>query len=309
MADLISETDFEAALAEARAGLTEPVDGLFGPDSLMWTISREGYLFLGAGRAALLQTAHPFVATAIDQHSDVKSDPLARFRRTFLNVYNMIFGSEEEAFAAARTVRRVHNHINGTLAHDIGSWSEGAPYTAHDRDAVRWVHATLQDSAMRVHDMMAPPLSPEERDAWWQDSLRFAALFGLRRSDMPADYESFEAYVEETLRSPLLAVGPEAEEICDHLLKGKGKTPALPRWYRSLTAGLLPADLRDGYGLTFGPVDRRKAEAWVKFYRRSLGMAPARLRYAPAWYRAQSRLKGKAAPDIITRSLEKLLTG
>ena len=39
------------------------------PDSLAWEIGRESALFLGGGKAALLQLAHPFVAHAIDREA------------------------------------------------------------------------------------------------------------------------------------------------------------------------------------------------------------------------------------------------
>src|SRR3712207_7704222 len=40
-------------------------------------------LFLGAGRALLLQLAHPWVAAGISQHSTTLADPIGRFHRTF----------------------------------------------------------------------------------------------------------------------------------------------------------------------------------------------------------------------------------
>src|SRR5438270_31528 len=70
-----------------RDRTTDPQAGIFGPFSISWRIHRESALFLGAGRAALLQLAHPWVAAAIDRHSKVRNQPIARFHNTFRVVF------------------------------------------------------------------------------------------------------------------------------------------------------------------------------------------------------------------------------
>jgi uncharacterized protein (DUF2236 family) len=65
----LSQDDFESSLdtvCEAAAG---SIEGVFGPASLTWRVDREAAVFLGAGRALLLQLAHPWVAAAIAEHS------------------------------------------------------------------------------------------------------------------------------------------------------------------------------------------------------------------------------------------------
>lgn len=305
----ITDQQFEAALTEACADVGNPAEGLFGPGSLMWQVGREGILFLGAGCAALLQSAHPFVAAAIDEHSDVHIDPMARFRRTFINVFDMVFGSQEEAVAAARKVRNVHNYIHGELQNSHGAYEAGTPYSAHDLEATRWVHTSLWDTALRVHDMFLPELTGEEQEQYWREALRFAALFGLTADVMPKSFQEFEAYIKETLSGEVLSVGPEALNIADHLLRGKGGIRALPKWYIAVTAGLMPPNMRDAYGLTFGPMDRRRAERAVKRLQHLYPLFPKKLRYAPGYHRAQARLKGKPAPDLITRGIEKIILG
>src|SRR5579863_1863378 len=79
-----------SSVAERTA---DPRAGIFGPSSISWRVNREAALFLGAGRASLLQLAHPWVAAALDQHSNLRSDPLARFHGTFRVVFTMIFGT------------------------------------------------------------------------------------------------------------------------------------------------------------------------------------------------------------------------
>jgi hypothetical protein len=55
---LLSEDDFESSLDAVRDAATGPIEGFFGPASLTWRVDREAAVFLGAGRALLLQLAH-----------------------------------------------------------------------------------------------------------------------------------------------------------------------------------------------------------------------------------------------------------
>src|SRR5271154_3167971 len=98
---LITHRQLDDELERVRAGVRHPAEGLFGPGSVTWRISQDALVFLGAGRAALLQLAHPYVAHAIEQHSETRRDPIGRFNRTFLHVYGMIFGDLDAAIASA----------------------------------------------------------------------------------------------------------------------------------------------------------------------------------------------------------------
>jgi uncharacterized protein (DUF2236 family) len=96
---LLSEEDLEAGLdtvCEAAAG---PIEGIFGPASLTWRIDREAAVFLGAGRALLLQLAHPWVAAGIAEHSRTLADPIGRFHQTFNTVFTLVFGTRDQALA------------------------------------------------------------------------------------------------------------------------------------------------------------------------------------------------------------------
>ena len=95
----VSAEDFERSLDIARAGAAGTREGLFGPASVKWRVDREAAIFLGAGRALLLQLAHPWVAAAIADQSRVFDDPLGRFHRTFKVMFTMVFGTLDQALA------------------------------------------------------------------------------------------------------------------------------------------------------------------------------------------------------------------
>jgi uncharacterized protein (DUF2236 family) len=141
---LVSENDLGLALDTVRAGAAGSVEGLFGPASQTWRIDREAAVFLGAGRALLLQLAHPWVASAIAGHSATFADPIGRFHRTFDVVFTMVFGSLDQALAASRRLHQRHTKIVGHLPEALGRFDKGSPYCANEISALRWVHATLQ---------------------------------------------------------------------------------------------------------------------------------------------------------------------
>src|ERR1700757_1410536 len=146
MARAVSANDLEAQLAELAGSTRDPRTGVFGPGSMNWHVNRESALFLAAGRAALLQLAHPWVAAAIAQHSRTLQAPLRRFHNTFRLMFTMSFGSLEQAFPAARHLHRLHESIRGTLPQAAGRFPAGSSYLANESDALTWVFATLIDS-------------------------------------------------------------------------------------------------------------------------------------------------------------------
>ena len=142
----------ERQLARVHRQVPDPLVGLYGPDSMMWRVGRCHLAsMLGAGRALLLQVAHPWITQGVDHHSRTRTDPLGRARRTFTNVLTMTFGSLEQALAAAERVHQVHSHIRGALDYSAGGFAQGDEYRANEVNAMVWVHATLWDSAMRMY--------------------------------------------------------------------------------------------------------------------------------------------------------------
>jgi uncharacterized protein (DUF2236 family) len=306
---LVSEDDLESALDFVRATAAGPVEGIFGTESLTWRIDREAINFLGAGRALLLQLAHPWVAAAIAKHSRTFADPIGRFHRTFGTVFTMVFGSLDQSLAAARQLHRRHAEITGHLSEAIGPFDKGSAYHANEVAALRWVHATLAETALMAHDLVLPALSFEEREQYWAESRRFGALFGLMPADLPLDWASFAAYTATMAQSDILTVSPAAREIVGQLFAGGRPWLRPPRWYQALSVQMLPERLREGFGLSFDAHDRAAADRALVWIRRIYPMLPARLRYVGPYQEAQARLRGKTEPDWTTRRLNRAWIG
>ncbi|MDN4987905.1 DUF2236 domain-containing protein [Bradyrhizobium arachidis] len=306
---MVSATDLELALDRVRACAAGPVPGVFGPDAVTWRIDREAVIFLGAGRALLLQLAHPWVAAAIAEHSRTLADPIGRFHRTFDIVFAMVFGSLDRAMLSSRQLHRRHSMIVGEMPVAVGPFAAGSRYCANDIPSLRWVHATLVETALMAHDLVLPPLSVEERERYWAESRTFGALFGLAGDDLAADWSGFAAHMTAMAQSDTLTVSPAAREIAAQIFGGARPWLRLPRWYRALTASLLPERLREGFGFELDARDKEAADNALRWIRRIYPKLPDRLRYVGPYQEAQARLRGEPQPDWMTRGLNRLWIG
>lgn len=265
---------------------------------MTWKINRESALFLGAGRAALLQLAHPWVTSALEQHSSVMDQPIARFHNTFRIVFAMIFGSLDQAVDATRHLYTVHTYIRGQMIEDIAAYPRGSLYEANEIAALRWVYATLIESAVLAYECVMPPLSPHELAAYYAETKTLAALFGLPGAELPHDWAGFSAYCRAMERSNLLGVNERSRAMAHNLLRGSGSWIKPPQWYCALTAEWLPERFRNEFRLTFGNAERRSADrarfCLPRFYR----TLPRAIRFVGPWHEAQARLSGRTVSFV-----------
>ena len=305
---IVTEADLERELTLVRAAAVSGPAGIFGPDSVAWRIDREAAIFFGAGRALLLQLAHPWVAGAISQHSRTLADPIGRFHRTFNIAFTMVFGTTEQALAAARRLHRRHAGISGILADSAGAFGAGSSYWANDIAALRWVHATLTDSALVAYQLVNPPLSLDDRERYYAEARLSAALFGIPQDALPENWTDFAGYIDEMFASPVLRVSDAARRVAAELFSGGAVRWRTPLWYRALTAHLLPR-LRQDFGLPYGLSERRSAERALTMLRHLYPWMPSRLRYVGPYHEALARLAGRELPGAVTRVLNRFWIG
>ncbi|HEV2273446.1 MAG TPA: oxygenase MpaB family protein [Acidobacteriaceae bacterium] len=291
----VSRDDMERLWTSVRESTSDPHQGIFGPASVSWKVNREAALFLGAGRAALLQLAHPWVAAALDQHSSLRSDPLARFHNTFRVVFTMIFGTLDQALQASRHLHQLHTRIQGELPARVAGYARGSPYQANEVKALLWVYATLVESALIAHDSVLPPLSGREREMYYAESKTTAALFGIPAAALPADWSGFEAYNHTMWMSDALGVDSLAREMAHRVLHGRGSWVPVPGWYRALTAAWLPERLREEFALDYGRREQESARTAARWLPRLYRRLPASLRYVGPYREASARLAGHSA--------------
>ncbi len=290
----VSRDAIEALLSGLEKLPGEPRDGFFGPGSVTWQVNRECAVFLGAGRAALLQLAHPWVAASLAQHSRLMTNAIGRFHSTFRVIYTMLFGSRAQAIAASRQLYRRHTEIRGELPRAIGARPRGEQYEANEVAALRWVYATLVESAVLAYEFAMPPLSLREREQYYTESKRMAALFGIPPGALPEDWDGFTTYAAEMLESPLLVVGEDGRALGHSVLSGVGTCVHPPRWYRALTAFWLPPRLRAAFALPFGAPEEAALVRATRWLPRLYRVTPRTVRFVGPFHEAESRLRGRS---------------
>lgn len=303
----VTRDQLEASLSDLCTHVREPRAGILGPDSLAWQLGGDLGVFIGGGRAALLQLAHPMVAHAIDHHSKTRTDVVGRFQRTFRNVFAMVFGELDDALRAARRVHAIHSRIRGTFADAIGGWPAGTEYHANDADALRWVHATLADTTITVRERLDGPLPIAIKDRYMVELNRFAALFGIPKSLLPESWAAHAHYMADMIASDRLAVSASAREMGQFLFgRGLGPTqPPLGRVAEAMSAALLPPHLADAFGLRASPRLVRAGLAAFRTVYRRLPVAAVKI---PARAEAERRLVGQP-PSRFSAWTERQLFG
>jgi uncharacterized protein (DUF2236 family) len=273
---------FEGALEHVRERANGEIEGVFGPGSMTWLIGREPAILLGGLRALVLQIAHPAVAAGVARSSVFQKDLLGRARRTFTSTYEMLFGDLPTAMRAARRVHKIHNHVRGELE------TPGQGYRANDPALLKWVWATLVDTAILSYETFLRPLTSEEKRRYYDESRLFAALMGIPPSSLPASLEAFHDYYQAMLDSPTLLAGETTCGIAFALFNSPYNR--LTKLDKVLTSGLLPPRFQDVCGLSWGERERQRYRRLVRALRSLFGLVPGRWRAVPAYHQAEARV-------------------
>ena len=269
---------------------------------------------MGAGRATLLQLAHPWVAAAMAQHSSVKTDVIGRFHRTFRIVFSMVFGTLDHALHTARSMHSRHQRITGPLS-DTQPSSQPAPhYSANDIDAMLWVYATLIETAVKMYELICPPLTDEQKEQYYRESWLFGFLFGLPEDVFPPTWSAFLDYNRTMWSSHVLTVSTAGRELGRFLMydlwagERYGRRQ-LAHYYRALTLGFLPEPILTQYGFDFGTHGQRVVEKTLRWIRRIYPCLPKQVRFVPSYHEAIGRISDQRKPSRFIRHLNTLWVG
>jgi uncharacterized protein (DUF2236 family) len=218
-----------------------------------------------------MQLAHPKVAAGVDDHSDFRTHPIRRLRRTVLVTMAIVFGDKETALNAARTVNQVHSRVRG---HD---------YHALDPELLLWVHATLVDSALVTYETFVQPLSASEREDFFQESKLFGELLGIPRDRFPESLRDFNHYVHRMVAGGDVHVTSRAKELARLVVRPRLRLLPGPLMvpFEVVTTGLLPPTLRESYGLAWGRGQQRAFSLAVAAVPRVVALTPPLLRVWP----------------------------
>jgi uncharacterized protein (DUF2236 family) len=235
------------AMFNDRARGERPVvrrpDGLFGPRSVAWRVHGDvASMMVGGLAALLLQMLHPGVLAGVWDHSDFRADMHGRLRRTARFIALTTYGGRDEAEAAIARVRRIHDHIRGTLP-------DGTPYAANDPALLAWVHLTEATSFLDAWIRYAEPRMPAAaQDHYFAEM----AVVGQALGADPIPRSRAEARRLLLATRPLLRADARTREIAELLITHRTPNPlAEPVQALAVQAGvdLLPAWARSMHGL------------------------------------------------------------
>lgn len=215
-------------------------------------VAQEALGLLGAGRAVVLQLAHPLIAAGVADYSGFQADPLARLQRTLDLMHTVVFGSPRDAERALRRFHYIHERMTGRLSQDVGRFPSGTPYCASDPELKMWVHATVVETGWISYEQFVRPLSSLERERYYRETSDVARLMGIPDSILPRTLNEFRTYMDTMLASDTLAVSDDARLLARHVLRptGVGTIPAAcARLLAFTTSGLLPERFRADFGL------------------------------------------------------------
>jgi uncharacterized protein (DUF2236 family) len=155
----------------------------------------------------------------------------------------------------------------------------GRGYSANDPDLQLWVHATLVDTGIAMHDAYVRPLTEDECGAFYDEMKVVAHVFGVARRVLPKTYGDFRAYEERMLRD-VLRVGADARAVAATITRPPVPLAVGPavRALAHANIGLLPPTLREQYGFAWRPVDRAALLASARVVRTLLPLAPPPVR-------------------------------
>ncbi|TKC89791.1 DUF2236 domain-containing protein [Trinickia terrae] len=234
-------------------------------------ITREAYIYLGAGATVVLQLAHPGVGQGVVEHSETLRRQVDRLRTTMTYIYAVTLGTPAEREYVARHVNQAHAPVGSDA------------YSAFDPDLQRWVAATLFKGALTLCELFDRPLARTDADALCREAAVYGTTLQMPAESWPADLAAFDAYWTRQLAG--FTVNDEVRRYVHALLGAKGA----PWWIRALmplqrfvTRALLPAELRRAFGLPWTARDARRWAWFVRYAPRLYRCVPGVLRHLPA---------------------------
>jgi uncharacterized protein (DUF2236 family) len=220
---------------------------LFPRRTVIHRVTSEPAMFLGAGRALMLQVAHPAVGQGVHDHSDFQRDPFSRLLGTLEAVNAVVYGPWDLALEMGRTIQRVHEHVTG------------ADYRANDPANLAWVQATLTDSALWAYEALVGDLGAERADTFCAQMARVGEVFGCPLDVQPQTRAELARYMEEMIAS--FPVSDASRAVAADIVRPRLAAPLrlplapLAAAHGLIAVGATPAPVRELLGLSW---DRRR---------------------------------------------------
>ncbi|MFF1878265.1 oxygenase MpaB family protein [Leifsonia sp. NPDC058230] len=239
-------------------------------------IAGEALYLAGGGRALLLQIAHPAVGRGVVEHSDFANRMLDRLHATMTYVYASVYATPEEFAVVRRSVNRAHAPVHAEAEGDQPA------YNAYDPGLQLWVAATLYETMIGLYNRVFGPLPPNDAERLYREFTAIGSALQVPAEAWPADRAAFASYWEQMLTT--LRPNDATRAVARQILYPR----AIPVWMRMLfpgarlvTAGLLPEQLRQDFGLPWTERAARSFDRWMRWAAVVYPRIPASWRHRP----------------------------
>ncbi|MGD9737180.1 MAG: oxygenase MpaB family protein [Solirubrobacterales bacterium] len=259
-------------------------------------------------RALLIGALEPLTYTGTMLTTKAGDFPFARLAHTAKVQETVFLGSREEADRALAAVHRLHERVAGTLPAAAGHHPAGSAYSAFDPELMFWTLAVIADSGRAIYEAMVRPLGAEEREALWQDYVRFGELFGMPREVAPPTYPEFAAWFAERLASPDLCATQHALEMAP-LVAFEQPVPPAARGniavQNLVIKGTLPPRVREIFAIPWSARQEAAFRGIAAGHRRARRFFPRRMRrgrndvFFDTVTRSERRRGGTRTPDLV----------
>lgn len=246
---------------------------------------------LGGQTSIILQLSHPLIAAGVKAHSSFQNDPIGRFNRTVETMRAIVCGTKIEADEALARLKYVHRYVKGDLPSQMGTFKKGTPFSAEDPQLKLWVHATLMDTGLKIHELLVGKLTLQEKKQFYQESKLLAQLFNIPKELLPETLVDFNDYIAAMIQSETIVATSESKELVSFVTN-----PNLPPSFKLflplvnfLTSFFLPRNLASAYHLESREIDRLRLEKLAKGVRLLLPLLPELIRFAPEYRLALKR--------------------
>lgn len=268
------------------------------PGGVLWSLAGDVRALLMLPAALTMQVAHPAVGAGVDEHSVFRTDPWGRGERSLRSLQLWVYGGDQ-AVAEGRRLRELHRTVQGTDAH-------GRRYHALSPAYYSWVHATGFPVYRHAARYLVRPLTDAEERRLYAEWLQVGRILGIHDRDMPQTIEEFWPYYHKVLADELEATVVVRELVAvDQPVPAPDRgplllrlllravwpvlLPALARFRRFMTIGLMPPDAREAIGLEWSDEQERRLRRFGRVVRAVVPVLPERLRYLPLAREARRR--------------------
>ena len=238
-------------------------------------IAPEAGLLLGAGRAILLQLAHPQIGRAIAEHSGFAANPLSRLVHTLGYIYALSNGTAAQQRAIIDYVNAAHRPVRGRR-------NDAMPaYSALDPKLQLWVAATLYDSARTIAGQILEE-SKDEQEELYSQYARLGDALQMPGGCWPKDLSRFDEYLARNLAT--LHVTEQSRELARELFEARNA----PWWIRigmplmrDVSIAQLPGPVREDFGYRLTARAAKRNARVIAVARVATRILPRFIRHAP----------------------------